>query len=209
MTKFYLPSTGNADISPTDDAGWSHLASGVLGPLNAVTTKIGSAMATISYADTDTSSRVIRFGMWVSAALPAVTITAQTVGISVKCSETDTSNNMYLYLKIWVATPALAERGVILALQSDDTEAPTTIGSRYHSATSGQVIASGGDRIVFEIGMAGDPGVGDHDSSMIFGDDAATDLDASDGDTGTDNPWINFTQDLFGDSGSGIINWFF
>jgi hypothetical protein len=56
--------------------------------------------------------------------------------------------------------------------------------------------------------MAGDPGVGDHDSSMIFGDDSATDLDAADDDTGADNPWIEFEQNLFS-SGGGILQWFF
>jgi hypothetical protein len=113
-----------------DDDGWTHLAStGVLGPLNAVTTKIGSSMTTKSHEDSDTSSRVFRFGMWVSAALKAQTIIAQTVGISVKCSETDTSNNMYLNWKVWVCKADASERGVQVALNSDGTEAPKTIGS--------------------------------------------------------------------------------
>ena len=56
-TRFYLPSTGAAAISPNPDAAWEDVS--ILARLAAVTTKIASAMTTVSFLDNDASNKDI------------------------------------------------------------------------------------------------------------------------------------------------------
>jgi len=51
----------------------------------------------------------------------------------------------------------------------------------------------GGDRIVIEIGLGGDPiSTSAHSGAMTFGDNNAADNVGTDGDANNRNPWVNF-----------------
>jgi hypothetical protein len=74
---------------------------------------------------------------------------------------------------------------------------PTNLTNRSDSTTSTEVIAQAGDRLVIEIGTGGDPGLsGAHDSSLGFGDSAASDLPEDITTTTALNPWVEFAEDL-------------
>lgn len=196
-TRIYLPSSGAAPITPAYSASWYGAASARLGRILASLAHGATAQTTASHDDNSSAARTFYFGQWISPPLTAQTIHAQTVGVSIKVSETSTSNLNYLYWIIRVVqSDGVTYRGTLVGYNADDNVAPTTIASRYDSATSSELAVSLGDRIVIEVGMGGDPpGGGNHDTSMIFGDDATNDLAASDGDTDIDNCWIDFGTD--------------
>lgn len=153
-------------------------------------------MTTKSMSDSDLSDRSFAMGMWISDRLKPQAIAAQTVTISIKCSEADAKCNLFVKWIIRLLHADNTYGDSILAFTAGGSELPLTaaIASRFDTQTSTAVTAVGGDRIVIEIGIGGDPApsTGTHSSSMIIGDDAANDLDAGDGDTGVDNPWVNF-----------------
>jgi len=199
-TKFYLPSTGSTDIDPAWSASWYGTTEMSPSKLAAVTTKISSADATKTLTDADLTDRHYCAGMWVSARLAAQTIAAQTIGISIKCSEDNAKNNMFLHGIIRVVQiDGVTYRGTLLSFFEDNTEFPLTASraSRYYSATSSALVVYAGDRIVIELGPGGDPqtGGGSHNSDMIIGDNNGSDLDAADADT-TGDPWVNFANTL-------------
>lgn len=200
-TKLYLPSTGAAVILPAWSVSWDGgTASGGASKLKAVTTPISSSMATVSHVDTDVTDLHFYFGMWVSDRLAPQVIAAQAISCSIKCSEATAKGNMSLH---WIVR-CVAANGTtfqtLFAFNNDGNEVPLTaaIASRYDSVTSTATTVNGGDRIVIELGLGGNPlGTVDyHNSSMIIGDNGDADLLGSDGDTELHNPWVNFANTL-------------
>ena len=196
-TKLYLPSTGVALVDPAWSVSWYNATSASAAKLKAVTTRIASSMVTKSMTDTDVTDRHFAFGMWVTEKLIAQAIAAQTLTCSIKCRETSTSNNMKLH---WIVR-LLHDDGTfgssIIAFRDQTVEVSITANSRFDTLTTNAVTALNGDRIIIEMGLGGDPGSGaSHDSSMIIGDDSATDLNAASNDTGIRNPWVNFANTL-------------
>lgn len=198
-TIFYLPSSGT--LSPGLDPAWSDSwydatsMSAQKLPL-VVTTHGSTGMITKSMTDDgDVSNRSHAAGMWISNRLAPQAIAAQTLTMSIKCSETDAKNNLVVKWIIRLLHADGTYGDSILPFAADGTEAPLTaaIASRADSQTSTLVTAVGGDRIVIEIGLGGDPGSGggSHAGSIIIGDAATNDL-SGDADTGIDNPWVNF-----------------
>ncbi len=191
-TKFYLPSTGTPSVSPAYDTDWEISADAVR--LSAVTTKIGTAMTTSTLTDTDALDLEVLKLQYVSKPLMAQTIQAQTVSISIRCSETNVNNQLTLMLNIRSWNGSTFQN--VLSMAEDATEISTSLVSRYHTATSSEVTVATGDRLVFEIGVAGNPDSGmSHSASFRIGDAAATDLAAADNDSDDDNPWILFGTD--------------
>jgi hypothetical protein len=198
-TRFYLPSSGDAAVSPAFDAGWEDTHEGQRYKL--VTTKISSAMATHVFTDSDYSDRDCLFHQYVSDPIAAQTISAQTVKIQFRCYEDSALHDLYLSIGIRVVSnDGATVRGTILAVTRDATEAVvSTLTNRKITPTSTEVVAQSGDRIVIEIGMGGDPqqfGAMNHGSGISFGDDSATDLGENDTDTSAYNPWVEFANTI-------------
>ena len=197
-TRFYLPSTGAAAVSPAYSSGWEDTS--IASRLKCVVAKISSAMATVSFLDNDATDKDILFRQWVSDPIAAQTIAAQTVKIQVRGQEAGEARNMFLAWAIKVmSNDGTVERGVLVALQRDATELDSTptLTNRGDSATSTQVVALVGDRIVIEIGGGGDPGLAsDHDSDLSVGDDNVSDLPENDTTTTANNPWVEFANAL-------------
>jgi len=155
-------------------------------------------MTTVSFSDADALDLDILFRQWVLGPLPAQTYAAQTIKLVMRCSETNTNNNLFL---TWIiralAADDLAVIGSVVGFRRDATEAATSLTSRADSPTSAEVITSESHYLVIEIGMGGDPSLGgNHSSSISIGDNGAADLTEGDADTDADNPWIEFANTI-------------
>ena len=200
-TRFYLPETAaSTPITPTPDAAWEDTS--ILARAMTSTASIADPMATVSFADADDTSKDILFRQWISEPLTAgQTITgAQALKAQARVSQAGTFNNMVLTIGIRViAANGTTVQKVVLAPTRDNNIAAGTLTNRAFTATSAATnyTTVAEDRLVFEVGMGGDPNAGsDHDSSMRFGDDAASDLPEDDTTTTDLRPWIQLTNTL-------------
>jgi hypothetical protein len=195
-TRFYLPSTGAAAVEPAPDAAWEDTT--IAARLKAVVTKIASAMTSIVFDDADNTDRDVLFRQYVSDPIAAQTIAAQALAFQMRCLENNGSSNLYTSIGIRVVSnDGTSVRGTILAVTRDATEVVASVfTNRRLTATTTEVVAEAGDRIVIEVGLGGDPSSGGHDSSISIGDDSATDLGANDTDTAAYNPWVEFINTM-------------
>ena len=155
--------------------------------------KIASAMTTVSFTDSDNSSRDVIFRQYVSDAMEAGTIAVQTVKFQIRGAEGSTSGNMATSIGIRVVSnDGTTVRGTILSVTRDGSEMDTSLQNRSFSATTTEVTAQANDRLIIEIGTGGDPTIGGHDSDLRIGDAAAGDLPEDDTDVTDSNPWVEF-----------------
>ncbi len=193
-TRFYLPSTGAAAVSPSFSAGWEDTASA--SRLRTITTRISSAMTTINITDLSAADRDVLGRQYVSDPLTAQDITVQYIRAQIRTSETLATNNILLAWSIFVVSnDGGTVRGTLVAVHRDDTEFDTTLTNRGDLVYGNAVSAQAGDRIVIEIGGGGAPIV-THDYSLSIGDDSGTDLAVDDSTTTANNPYIDFSQTL-------------
>jgi len=201
-TKFYLPSSGAADVTAQAySASWYSTA--LASKLKAVTSKISSSMTNKSISDSDSTDRHFCVGMWVSDPIAAQTIAAQTIGLVMRANEDLVASNMFVHWTIRILDSAGNYRATIpVAFRTDGSEvSPVGAGgeaySRYDSDTSTSVACSDGDRIVIEAGLGGNPTSSDnHNSIAVIGDNSATDLTTTDEVYSADNPWVNFANTI-------------
>jgi hypothetical protein len=196
-TRFYLPSSGAAAISPAYTAGWEDQT--IAARLPTSTTKASSAMTTVSFTDANAANRDVLFRQYVSAPLAGQYIAAQAMKIQMRVKQRAADCNLFLTWNIKVVSnDGTVVRGTVVNMRRDTTEAePTAITNRQDTLTSTAVTAHSGDRLVIEVGLGGDPATGsDHDSDMSIGDDNGTDLPENNSATAANNPWVQFTNDL-------------
>jgi hypothetical protein len=156
------------------------------------------------------SNPTTAFGRWVSAALAAQTISGTLKGV-VSCQETNGNYNGVVAVAAKVIKPDGTDRGVLLAVTASDAAGTPpemrVVASGYQSRrfqdtaeatdlTLTSVDVTAGDYLVIEVGTQEAATVGSLEGFIKFGDNAAADLDHSDTDTGEDNPWIEFTDDI-------------
>lgn len=205
--RMYLPSNAGAAaaVTPSNGAVWEDVTQKV-GVKAAQFTPSGSAMTTYSIDDADVDERDILIMTYVTPPLnPFITdnLTSTVLDLTMRGLETSASNNLSI-------------RTTIRAVQNDGTDYMTPkyiLGSDTTTKNTGEVSAttltaaswgatvysSGvsiaeGDRLVFEIGMGGNPATTfQHDGSISLGDDSASDLDNGTTDTDADNPWLQLT----------------
>ena len=193
-TRFYLPITGAAPITITPSASWTGAASAWIGSqMKCVTTKISSALTSYSNVGTLSTDQHYYFGIWVSDRLQPQAIEAQTLTLSVRNNETSARNNLQLHFIVRKVAADGTTFEDIVAFTDEGSERGTTAGTSYWTGNTSAVTAVGGDRIVIEIGLGGDPlGSDVHSGAMTFGDNNANDNVAADADTNNYNPWVNF-----------------
>jgi hypothetical protein len=198
-TRFYLPYSGAAPVTPDYDVNWGDTSIAARLPLP--TSKTSTTITTITFPqDADDTEKDILFRQYISEPIAAQTITAQTVEFQIRAAEFHALNNLYTTISIRVVSnDGSSVTGTILALTRDATEVTTVLTNRRFTATTSQVIANANDRIVIEIGMGGDPGPNkDHGSTMSIGDNNATDLPEDDTTTDAFNPWVEFPTTITG-----------
>jgi len=196
-TRFYLPSSGAAPISPNYSAKWDGEADDFArGP--AEVSKQNSVMTTRSLdGNGDTSDTDYIYGQWVSKPIVAQTISAQTITLQVRASEENARCNQVVSISIRiVSNDGSVVRGTINESRDDLELSVGTLLSREHTFTSTQVVAQDDDRIVIEIGTGGNPSTGSggnsHDADMSYGDDSATDIKRGTNQIAAYNPWVEF-----------------
>lgn len=218
-TRFYFPSTGAAAVTPANDS-WSSTA-GASSALACVRTKIGSAMTTITNNNDGTAGHTILLRQYVSENLPyAMTISGNVCGV-IRCIESSASGNHTLAFSIRACSSdgTTIRSPALLAITASDSAAdPYEMGRStatasvfydvnencYHTLTACTIQAT--DRLVIEIGFRNGSTVTTRTGGVVCGDDSANDLPFMSINTNTDNPWIEFTADLFCRPGEGYFS---
>jgi hypothetical protein len=201
-TRFYLPSTGAAAVSPTiSGTDWTHINTDrrKMSP-----TKANSAFAATTFTP-DSVDHIAagqsHFVQFVSDVLAPQTIQAQTISLTVLNLEANAGNNCFINWKIYaVSVDGASVLGTLLARRADATEMGTTQIARTDSTTSTSFVGAVPFRLVFEIGIGGTPvatsQVQGHNGTIRFGDPTGgADLAANDTATTDLAPWLNFATD--------------
>lgn len=214
-----MPSTGAAAVAPANDA-WTQTA-GAAAALAMVRTRIASAAATITVGNTGVAGNTCLLRQYVSESIPyAQTITGKFYGV-MRCIESSAANSDTLAVSVracssdggTIRTPAL------LAISASDasTVAPYEMAASLTSSTFWDVnennylaltscTISANDRIVVEIGYRNGATVTSRTGGVSCHDDSATDLNWGNLETAANNPWIEFTADLFCRPGQGYFS---
>ena len=209
-TRFYFSSTTAAAVAPANDS-WNATA-GAAAAREMNRKKTASAMATISANGTGTIGQTSLLRQYVSEPLPhAMTITGMMHGIIRTIESAANGNNTLAFsLRACSGDGATIRTPALLAISaSDSTVDPYEMGrttatatafydvneNTYHTLTSCAI--SAGDRLVFELGFRAGSTTTTRTGGIVCGDDSATDLPFTSINTNTDNPWIEFTADLF------------
>jgi hypothetical protein len=203
-SRIYLPSSGSAPVTPSS---WNHAnQAGTTYTLPGQLSK-GSTALTSRTTATGTTNPYTRAVMrYVIGPLRAAEISG-TVNAVLRCSESNGSANATMSLAVKIITAAGADRAVLLAATASDSAASpreftTTLGSRraFDASETRPIALSAqtpqdGDYLVIEIGFRSATGT-TYNVVLQHGDAPTTDLDDTDGDTGADAPWVEFSQDL-------------
>lgn len=201
-TRFYLPSSTAAAVSPAFDSGWERTVDA--NRIECVTSKTSTAMATKTFEEPSSTGQDSLARQYVSKPLSGAQTITGTVKGQIRAAENDAGSDGRSQLKIRVVSnDGSTVRGTLLDYDTAGlaNEWATTLTNRRFPRTAGSALTSvnalDGDRIVFEIGVRihAVP-LGSDQYSIRFGDTGSTDL-AEDETTTTDNvPWIEFSQTL-------------
>ena len=197
--KFYLPSSGAAANTPAVKGTYTDSAQADL--LAAVTTRISSAFTdkTINIASNGGNVYYL-IRRYLSAPIKAITLTASAdhFDLSIRCKEGAADVNASLLFDMsFVSADGTTNRGTFYSGRPNTAEWATSLASRSadDKVVTATRSAQEGDRVLIEIGcQASIPA--DGTAAINFGDDSATELALSDGDTDEDTPWIQFNSDM-------------
>ncbi len=202
VTRFYLPSTGAADVNPAYTGTWTSSANA--DRRKPVTTKISSAMTnrTVNALSSGTKETIL-VRQYVSDPIAAQTISGTIKGQIRAMEESGTMNaSLSILIKV-VSNDGNTVRGTLLALTDQNTTASNEfeISLTNHTFKNGDttpitlssVVASAQDRIVIEIGVNEATTVTTRVLTLNFGDDSASDLAEDQTTTAANNPWIEFS----------------
>lgn len=186
-----------------------------------VRTRIASAMGTITSNGAGAVGNTMLLQQWVSESLPyAQTISGKAFGV-IRCIESSSSGNNTLAFSLRVCSSdgGTIRSPVLLAISASDSTADPYEMARTTAASSqffdvnencfhtlGSVAASAGDRIVLEVGWREGSTTTTRTGGIVRGDDSATDLNLGNLETAANNPWIEFTADLFCKPGQGYFS---
>jgi hypothetical protein len=208
-TRFYFPSTGAADLSPTYSTSW-HKTSNAQSSLALVTSKISSAFTTSASIITDTTSgaRYMLARQYVSAPLAAQTIPAGTIKGQMKALESSTGLNATFAFNVSVCDSSGAITQTVLDIQaSDATTTPPEFAAaltnrRFQNSAEATSInydlltVNQGDRLVIEIGYRKSNITASRYATFRYGDNSATDLGENNTDTADYCPWLEFNHPI-------------
>lgn len=209
-TRFYLPSTGAAEVTPANDS-WDK-TTGAGAARKAVTARISSAMATVTNTKDSTTLHCSLIRQYVTGPLAAQTISGTVKG-QMRCIE---SNGNFAAC-VAVSIRACSEDGgtirspALLAISNSDLYTSGTVHEMATSLTNRSLedsaenkslsltscTLSEGDRLVIELGFRSSDTSTIRTGGISFGDDhATTDLPEDQVATAANNPWIEFSQTI-------------
>ena len=203
-TRFYLPSSGAAAVSPAYGA-WTFTDEAQR--LAMATTKISTSMSAIGVTGSFDATGTHRlWRQYVSAPIGAQTVSG-TVKMQARCNNggVDLDYDHIRLRIIVVSNDGATVRGTLLALgnygpANEFTDTPTSTNRTGADGDAlSSVSASANDRIVVEIGAycGGAGGADEGAIQCIFGDDSGTDLPENESTTAANNPWVEFSGNLF------------
>lgn len=212
-TRFYLPSTGAAAVSPAFDLGWG--LSVDADRIAMVRTKANSAFNSKAVAESSAIVTDVLMRQYVSEPVAAQTITGTLKCIARANENSSTADFRSQLLVRVVSGDGLVVRGTLIALDTGalasewnlvsfvNRKFPKAYATGGASVTS--VTAQDGDRLVVEIGYrAHNTTAASRTGTLDFGDPSATG-DLVEDETGTTQlcPWVEFSQNLtFGTGGA-------
>jgi hypothetical protein len=215
VTRFYLPSSGAAAVSPSPDAEWD--ATGSADYLQCVTTPSSTSPAEKAVAEAVTTNNYdVLLRSYVSEPLSAQSISGTVKG-QILCRESSSSANFrsQLVVKV-VSNDGTTVRGTLLAADTGTTVSDEwntgsstwenrkiPLGWSGSGASLSSVSAQDGDRLVFEIGYRAHNTSSSSFTGGIYCNDTAGDTDLSEGGSETDTAaspdyrsWIELSQTL-------------
>lgn len=204
QTRFYLPSSGAADVSPpfTLQASWNETDNA--DRLKMVTTRINSAMTSKSEGKANTANTRQLVRQYVSDPLEAQTIASTvTVKGTIRVNESAANDNIdKVSLKlIVVSNDGQTLRCTLLGLgdYGPTNEWATSLTARRIAdgdTISAACSVTAGDRVVIELGFNNTTAGTSITGTENFGDDAGTDLGDNETDTAANNPFLEVSQTL-------------
>ncbi len=203
-TRFYLPTTGNAAVSPAFDAAWGVTAGA--DTLTLSSSRSGSAFATKTTAESTTSVVDVLSRQYISEPLVAQTISG-TVKAIIRASENTSTADARAQVVIRVVNGrGDVVRGTLLAASAaslasefgaslQDRKFPLAWSGSGASVSS--VAAQTGDRLVVEIGWrAHNTASTSRSASFEYGDAAGSDLPEDETGTSQLCPWVELSATL-------------
>lgn len=204
-TRFYLPAEGSGapNISPAFDAGWEQT-----GQATRLKLLYKPKLTTLSaLADTGTrtvpitTTQDILCNQFISDGIPAQRIgTDCTFSAVIRVLESAATANVTLAIVVRVvSSDGATVKGTLFSTFNVDTEFATTAATRIQVASAVTALTTAvGDRIVVEIGGHAAAPTAATTYTMRQGTNAATDFALTTALTTDLNPWVEFSQDLFG-----------
>lgn len=211
-SRFYLPATGTAPVSPTPSTDWE-VTTGY-GTLPAELVKSNTALTNgTARAKTATATVQDRLDrIYVSDALAAQTISnTGTISAVIRAIGSASTNNSWLNIIVQVVSgDGTTVRGVLYSGSSDTSsgssgtnglenqEIGTTLTTRIKNALAltNSISVQAGDRLVIEIGFRQTTS-NTNTITFNYGDPSATaDLALTAGSATAGVPWVEFSQDI-------------
>lgn len=205
LLRFYLPSSGAADVSPSFGSGWDGTASG--DRLKCVTTRINSAMTRKLYPTIGaaTPAEFVLNRQYVSAPLVAGTLSGTVKG-QIRCGRTAGVGTLAVQILV-VSNDGSTVRGTALSVTASQlTSTPPRFegssldvnrklrdASDNTSITLSSVVVQAGDRLVIELGCRELASSG-LNNAHTFGDNSGTDLPEDETTSTANNPWVEFSS---------------
>ena len=198
-TRFYLPSTGAAPVSPVFWASWEK--SDEADRVEMVRAKISSAFATKACTEALADPTDILNRQYVSAPIGIHDFTGCTWKTFIRCVE----DLAKMDAKLVIAVRVVSNDGNTIRFELSDAMGATEfayglVGNLENRTANDTVSANtsqNGDRIVVEIGANAPNGKTTlYTATMDFGDNSGTDLPENETETAQYNPWIEFTHDI-------------
>jgi hypothetical protein len=216
QTRYYMPSTGAAPVSPAFTGAWNSTVTMVR--RKAVTARINSAMADHQITSGATAPEFHGLVQYVSDPIAAQTISGTVKG-RIRASESGNSFDGTVAIGIYVySNDGSTLRGTLFTMQAANSLvagiefAATTLTNRAlmdvsenATLTLSSVAASDGDRIVFEIGIRDEDAGTTRTARLNFGDDSGTDLPEDNTTTAANNAWLEFSQTITPQGGAPAV----
>ena len=200
-TRFYLPSTGIAQVSPAFSASWNLTTAADRIRMYNAHYRINSAMTAKTATGDNTTPQSILNRQYVSDPIAGQTITGTVKGQLLGNENNVGFDGVSAVLIRVVSNDGATVRGTLLALTypvlAGNEYLVSTDENRYTPVSTAltSVAAQNGDRIVVEVGFycySKNSKIG----SQTFGDNNASDLPEDQTTQTQNNPWIEFSADI-------------
>ncbi len=196
-TRFYLPASGNPPFTPSVGSGWTASGSSVVRPMSTVKSQTAMASTTIA-VDNSSSTASTLFVRFISPMLAAQTISGNLTGQALFSIANATGATTVSRIQVTIVNSAGTVQSTLLAGTSGAATLTTTATNKNVPASvalSSQTCAAG-DRVVVEMGIIRTAGTTARNGTIVFGDNAASDLAIDTTTTTQNNPWVEFSGNL-------------